>query len=97
MRSSTLRSMTLRIDVVFDVPATSPYHRQTVEAVRHAGTGANVDVEVNVVTTPEVNDRYLSSLPDGVVIGPGTPYEVPDGAETVVRTARERGLPLVGT
>ena len=36
-------------------------------------------------------------LGNGVVIGPGSPYRDAAAAEEVIRTAREKGIPLVGT
>lgn len=86
-----------RIDIIFDVPADSQYYQPTLDAVGHAAEAAGLHVEVNVVRTPEIDASYFERLPEGVFIGPGTPYEVPSVAEEVIRTAREKGLPLVGT
>jgi hypothetical protein len=52
---------------------------------------------VQVVKTDTISTAYFQDLPHGVVIGPGTPYIAPDAAEEVIRTAREKGLPLVAT
>jgi len=89
--------MAIRIDVVFDVPDPSPYFAPTLDALRHAIDAEGVDAEVRVVRTDTIDDAYLDDLPDAVVIGPGTPYFAPPAAERVITTARERGLPLVGT
>lgn len=89
--------MAMRIDVVFDVPDPSPYFAPTVEAVRHALEHDGRDGDVRVVRTNTIDDDYVRELPDAVVIGPGTPYTAPERAEFVIATARERGLPLVGT
>ncbi|MEO1062040.1 MAG: hypothetical protein AAFZ07_11520 [Actinomycetota bacterium] len=87
----------VRIDVVFDASSGSPYRAPTLRAVTDAAAHLGVHVTVDVVPTVTVDDRYLAALPDAVVIGPGTPYDAPDRAEEVIRTARERGVPLVGT
>ncbi len=90
--------MNLRVDVVFDVPAEmTDYFQPTLDAVEHAAAGLELDAEVRVVRTDTIDDRYFDELPDAVVIGPGSPYIEPDAAERVIRTAREKGLPLVGT
>jgi hypothetical protein len=77
--------------VIIDSPSTAPYHRATIEALAHA-IETRHDIEVTVTRS----DRIVS-LGDGVVLGPGTPYNDPEAAEEVCATARERGLPLVAT
>ena len=90
--------MSIRVDVVFDVPETlGEYHHRTLDAVTHAAGSLGVETDLRVVRTTQVDDRYPRRLPDAVVIGPGTPYEQPQAAEEVIRSARERGVPLVGT
>ena len=86
-----------RIDVIFDVDKATPYYSPTLDALDHAGAYTGIDLAVKVVRTDTIDDAYFADLPDAVVIGPGTPYTVPAAAERVIRTARERGLPLVGT
>ena len=83
--------------MIFDVPADSPHHGPTLSAIGHAADRAGFEVIVNVVKTDTITPAYFDDLPHGVVIGPGTPYTVPDAAEDVIRTAREKGLPLIGT
>ena len=89
--------MSLRIDVIFDVAASSPYYEPTLRAVQDAALSVDLPVEVTVVRTATVDERYLLDLPDAVVIGPGAPYDAPTAVEEVIRTAREKGLPLVAT
>ena len=84
--------MSPTITVVMDLAPDRPYHRATVAAIGHAADAAGVAVDVQVVTTDAVG-----ALGDGVVIGPGSPYREPAAVERVIRGARERGLPLVGT
>lgn len=83
--------------MIFDVPPGSPYHEPTLAAIGHAADKAGLDVAVQVVTTDTITPAYFEELPHGVVIGPGTPYTAPVAAEEVIRTAREKGLPLVAT
>lgn len=80
------------ITVLMDLPEANDSFRYTVEALDHAITASRVDVAVRVVRTDAIGD-----LGHGVVIGPGSPYRDPRAAEEVIRTAREKGLPLVGT
>lgn len=54
-------------------------------AAAHVGTGLDHD-----------SAGLLDDL-GGVVIGPGSPYQRMDPVLEAIRTARERGLPLVGT
>ena len=89
--------MDVRIDVVFDVTEDSPYHAPTVDAVAHAAASLGVKLELNVMRTRRIDDTYLDEMPHGIVIGPGSPYDVPIAAEIAVQEARERGVPLVGT
>ena len=89
--------MSARIDVVFDVEASTPYYAPTLDAIGHAADALDATCEVRVVRTDTIDDGYFDDLPDAVVIGPGTPYRVPAAAEQVIATARARGIPLVGT
>ena len=77
-----------------DLPAAHPFHIATVSAIEHAiaVSRAQDRVEIEVVTTDKIGP-----IGDGVVVGPGSPYRDPRAAESHIRTARERGVPLVGT
>jgi CTP synthase (UTP-ammonia lyase) len=48
------------------------------------------------IATADVADCDLARF-DAVWLAPGSPYESPDGAMTAVRTAREGGIPFLGT
>lgn len=89
--------MDVRIDVIFDVAADSLYYAPTVDAVQHAAKALGAVADLRVVRTRTIDDTYLDDLPHGVVIGPGSPYDMPSAAETTVQVAREHGVPLVGT
>ena len=80
------------ITVLMDLPADNDSHRFTVDALDHAIAALDAPVSVRVVHTDAVDD-----LGDGVVIGPGSPYRDAGAAEQAIQTAREKGLPLVGT
>ncbi|MEM7095891.1 MAG: hypothetical protein AAF567_23005 [Actinomycetota bacterium] len=89
--------MTLRVDLVFDVPEGEGYHQASLDAVDHAAQSLGLDLDLRVVRTDTIDDDYLAALPQALFIGPGTPYREPQAAEEVIRAARERGVPLVGT
>ena len=80
------------ITVLLDLPPAQAFHRATVAALDHAVRASGAAVDVRVVRTDAIGD-----LGHGVVIGPGSPYRDPGAAEQAIRSARERGLPLVGT
>jgi len=78
-----------------DSPSYAPYHRATLDALDHAIGSEQIDV--HVVRTTEVDSAYLRRMRGGIVVGPGSPYDVPEAADDAIATARERGVPLVGT
>ena len=74
------------------------YHLATVDALRHASDRAGLPIEVRIVGTDTIRDADEIAKPGyGVIIGPGSPYLDQEAAHAVVRRARERGIPLVGT
>ena len=87
----------VQLTVVIDSPADAPYHRATLDALQHAAQAAAIDANVVVVRTPDIDDAFLAGPGNGLLIGPGSPYDNPAGAEAAIRAARERGIPLVGT
>jgi CTP synthase (UTP-ammonia lyase) len=55
-------------------------------------------VKTHVVLTNTIRDVDEIARPgSALVIGPGSPYRDQDAAHAVVRAARERDVPLVGT
>ena len=54
-------------------------------------------IEVVDAETAKVDPATFAASLDAVVIGPGGPYERDDLVLEVVRTARQKGLPLVAT
>lgn len=74
-----------------------PYYAPTVDAVDHAIEAVGVPVQRRVVPTDTIDDAFFDDLADAIVVGPGAPYRAASAAERVITTARERGIPLVGT
>jgi CTP synthase (UTP-ammonia lyase) len=87
----------LAINVLIDLPAAQPYRVATLDALSHAGAASQLDLVVRVVPTDEIDDALIADPGPGVVVGPGTPYRSPELVHEVIRSARERGVPLVGT
>ena len=86
------------VSVLIDLAADHPYHRATLHALRHASSHIGLTMETRVVSTDDVRDVDEIIRPGtAVVVGPGSPYRNQDAAHAVVRAARERGVPLVGT
>ena len=86
------------VSVLMDLAPDHRYHSATVEALRHASDRAGLPIEVRVVGTDKIRDAGEIAQPgSAVIIGPGSPYLDQEAAHAVVRAARERGVPLVGT
>ena len=86
------------VNLLIDYPPEHPYHRASVAALQDASAQTGVEADVRIVPTDTIDsvDR-LTSRASAVFIGPGTPYRKPDAADAVIRSARERGVPLVAT
>ena len=86
------------VSVLIDLPADHPYHRATLAALEHASEHRGIPIEVQVVPTDTIRDAVrIAADASAVIIGPGSPYRDPEAAHAVVREARERNVPLVGT
>ena len=70
------------INVLIDLPPDHDYHDAT---------------EIRIVPTASIGIEMVRHPGSAVVVGPGSPYANPDAVHAVIRTARERGVPLVGT
>jgi len=89
---------TIVVLLLIDLPADHRYHLATLPALRHASDASGIPVEVRVVPTDTIRDpSHVADAASAVIVGPGSPYRNPDAAHEVVRRARERNLPLVGT
>ena len=86
------------VTVLMDLPADHRFHRATLAALEHASQDRRLPIDVRVVPTDAIRDASRIAAPGSVVIiGPGSPYRDPEAAHEVVRKARERKVPLVGT
>ena len=85
------------VNVLIDLAPGQRFRTATFDALAHAASACGVDAELRAVPTDEIDADFFGAIGDAVVMGPGTPYTRPDRAEEVVRLARERGVPLVGT
>lgn len=56
----------------------------------------HIDLDAYWIPTDEVDEAMIAGF-DGVWLLPGSPYRSEDGAVTAVRTAREKGIPFLGT
>lgn len=86
-----------QISVIIDLPPDASYHVATVDAVKHAVAATSSALPVVVVRTPDIDQQFLDTFDGAVVLGPGSPYDMPDRADAAIQSARERGVPLVGT
>lgn len=86
----------LTVAVLMDLPHDHAYHRATLAALEHAAA-AGSQMRSVVVATDTIRGRAADSLGDAIVIGPGSPYRDADAVIDAIASARERGVPLVGT
>jgi CTP synthase (UTP-ammonia lyase) len=86
------------VTVLIDLPADHRFHRATLAALGHASEHRAIPIEVRVVPTDTIRDASrVAASSSAVIIGPGSPYRDQGAAHAVVREARERNIPLVGT
>jgi CTP synthase (UTP-ammonia lyase) len=83
--------------LLIDLPPTARSHQATIEAIGHAARAGKADVELEVRQTDHAELADGLRGIGGVVIGPGAPYKDERAVWAVVRSAREHGVPLVGT
>ena len=85
------------IAVLMDLAPEHRYHTATLSALRHASDSLGAGIDVRVVTTDTIDRRLVADPVAAVVVGPGSPYRNPESVHDVVRSAREKGIPVVGT
>jgi CTP synthase (UTP-ammonia lyase) len=86
------------INVLIDLPADHRYHRATLDALGHASDDRRIPIDVRIVPTDTIRDASrIAAEGSAVIIGPGSPYRDQEAVHEVVRKARERNIPLVGT
>jgi CTP synthase (UTP-ammonia lyase) len=94
--SNARPASSVAVAVLMDLPEQHPYYMATWDALQHAARARTLKVDIDVIRTDRLADPH--ALPyAAVVIGPGSPYRDPEAVLTAIRSARERGVPLVGT
>lgn len=83
------------VSLIMDLPVESPSGARTIGALQHAIAAVDPTLDLQLIRTAEL--APATDVGSGVIVGPGSPYDRPDLAEEAIRSARERGLPLVGT
>jgi len=84
----------VHVSLLIDYPPDAPYHRATIEALDHAAGALGAPLDLTVCRT---DSGFALDGADGVIIGPGSPYRDETAVWAAIGTARERGIPLVGT
>lgn len=88
----------LVVTVLIDLPADHRYRLSTLSALEHASAERRIPIDVRVMPTDTIRDpRRVADATSAIIVGPGSPYSDPEAAHAVVREARERNVPLVGT
>jgi CTP synthase (UTP-ammonia lyase) len=87
----------VRVALLSDYPPEAPYRRATIDALHHAADAVGIPLDLGVHATDSLPFEADLAGVDGVVVGPGSPYRDDQAVWSVIRSARERGVPLVGT
>lgn len=87
------------IGIIGDLDPSFPPHAATTDALEHSATALATDVDVEWLSTEALISTSESEFErfDGFLCAPGSPYRSLDGAIRVIRLARERGWPMLGT
>jgi CTP synthase (UTP-ammonia lyase) len=85
------------ITILIDLAPDQDYHVATIAALDHASRFLGMPVEVRVVPTDTIQSQLIAEPGAAVVVGPGSPYRNREGVLAVIRSAREKDIPLVGT
>ena len=91
------RAVRTGVTIVIDRHVAGPYADATSAALAHAGGGLGVELSVREVPTRRIDQTLIDHPEGGLVIGPGSPYDEPEAVLEAIRSARQRGVPLVGT
>lgn len=83
------------IAVLVDGEAGSQPRQITVDALQASVDAVAPQLKIEVCNTGTLRDRSIDDYA-GLLAAPGSPYDDPEAAEDWIRTARERGLPLLG-
>ena len=89
----------IKVGIIGDFNPKNNSHHATNHALQHAATAVGVDIEINWLPTPELEQDTAEQLApyQAVWCSPGSPYDSMDGALNAIRVARETGLPFIGT
>jgi CTP synthase (UTP-ammonia lyase) len=87
----------LRIGLIGDRDDSVVAHHAIPLALGLAAASCEVDVDVAWIGTDAVGDASDLSRLDGLWCVPGSPYRSMEGALAVIRFARERAVPFMGT
>jgi CTP synthase (UTP-ammonia lyase) len=85
-----------RIALVGDRSANVRAHARIPAVIEALLRRDGIALDAYWIATPDVAACDLGRF-DAIWLVPGSPYDNPDGAVTAVRTARERGIPFLGT
>lgn len=83
------------IAVLVDGEANTQPRQITVDALRASIDAVAPSVDIEVCNTSTLHDRSIDSYA-GLLAAPGSPYDDPDAVEDWIRSAREKGVPLLG-
>ena len=89
----------ISVGIIGDHDPGNPTHTATEEALEHAGASLGTSVKVEWLPTETLARRAGKVLRrfDAVFCSPGSPYRSFDGALEAIRSARENGVPFIGT
>lgn len=89
----------VRIGIVGDYDPGYISHRETGAALEDSGRRLGIGVDYEWVATDVVAARGSGQLAafNGLWAAPGSPYRSLEGALGGIRSARERGVPFLGT
>ena len=88
------------IGIIGDFDAGNESHVATNEAIKHCGTALSAGIAFRWFGTEDVAEPGgTATLKEfsGLWIVPASPYKSMEGALLAIRTAREDGIPLLGT
>jgi CTP synthase (UTP-ammonia lyase) len=85
----------LRVGVLIDLPPGQAYHVATLAAIDHAAHALGIMATACVLPTRTIPDDLSEYA--AIVVGPGSPYDNLEAVHGAIQTAREHGIPLVGT
>jgi CTP synthase (UTP-ammonia lyase) len=86
----------LRLIILGEYSAASENHRHTDAALAHSAALLGLDIKPTWISTADISDKTLSEN-DALWVTTGSPYKDMRKALHAIRTAREQGIPCLGT